>query len=77
VFLLPRVGTRPWEGRIGNGYIQPCNLVDLQPKDHGYRTRDLAERLERCASIPKIACSGGSGLTLRSDLLLTARGSST
>jgi hypothetical protein len=41
---------------------------------------DLAEWLERCASIPKITSSnpsGGSKLTFRSDLLLTARGGST
>jgi hypothetical protein len=41
---------------------------------------DLAERSERCAGIPKVAgsnLSGGNESTLRSDLLLTARGSST
>jgi hypothetical protein len=41
---------------------------------------DLAEWSERCASIPKITGSnpsGGSELTFRSDLLLTARGGST
>jgi hypothetical protein len=41
---------------------------------------ELAEWLERCASIPKIAGSnpsGGSKFTFRSDLLLTARGGST
>jgi hypothetical protein len=41
---------------------------------------DLAKWSERCASIPKIAGSnpsGGSELTSRSDLLLTARGGST
>jgi hypothetical protein len=40
---------------------------------------DLAEWSERCASIPKITGShpsGGSQLTFRSDLLLTARGGS-
>jgi hypothetical protein len=39
---------------------------------------DLAEWSERCASIPKITGSnpsGGSQLTFRSDLLLTARDS--
>jgi hypothetical protein len=38
---------------------------------------DLAEWLDRCASYPKITgsnSSGGSELTFRSDLLLTARG---
>jgi hypothetical protein len=42
--------------------------------------RDLAEWSERCATIPKITGSnpsGGSDLTFRSDLLLTARGGST
>jgi hypothetical protein len=41
---------------------------------------DLAEWSERCSSIPKITGShpsGGSELTFRSDLLLTARGGST
>jgi hypothetical protein len=41
---------------------------------------DLAEWSERCASISKITGSnpsGGSELTFRSDLLLTARGGST
>jgi hypothetical protein len=41
---------------------------------------DLAEWSERCASIPKITGSnpsGGSKLTFRSDLLLTASGGST
>jgi hypothetical protein len=41
---------------------------------------DLAEWLERCASILKIMSSNtsdGSELTFRSDLLLTARGGST
>jgi hypothetical protein len=41
---------------------------------------DLAEWLERCANIPNITGSnpsGGSELTFCSDLLLTARGSST
>jgi hypothetical protein len=41
---------------------------------------DLAEWLERCASIPNITGlnpSGGSELTFRSDLLLTAWGGST
>jgi hypothetical protein len=41
---------------------------------------NLAERSERCASKPKITGSnpsGGSDLTFRSDLLLTARGGST
>jgi hypothetical protein len=40
----------------------------------------LAKWLEMCASISKITCSnpsGGSELTFRSDLLLTARGCST
>jgi hypothetical protein len=40
----------------------------------------LADWSERCASIPKITGSnpsGGSDLTFRSDLLLTARGDST
>jgi hypothetical protein len=41
---------------------------------------DLAEWLERCASIPKITGSnpsGGSEFTFHSYLLLTARGGST
>jgi hypothetical protein len=41
---------------------------------------DLAEWLERCTSILKIMSlspSGGSELTFRCDLLLTARGGST
>jgi hypothetical protein len=41
---------------------------------------DFAEWLESCGSIPKITGSnpsGGSELTFRSDLLLTARGGST
>jgi hypothetical protein len=41
---------------------------------NGVKWWDLAEWLERCASIPKITGSnpsGGSELTFRSDLLLT------
>jgi hypothetical protein len=41
---------------------------------------DLAEWSVRCASVPKVAGSnpsGGSESTFHSDLLLTARGSST
>jgi hypothetical protein len=41
---------------------------------------DFAVWSERCASVPKVAGSnpsGGSESTFRSDLLLTARGSST
>jgi hypothetical protein len=40
---------------------------------------NLAERSERCASVPKVADSnpsGGSESTFRSDLLLTAKGTS-
>jgi hypothetical protein len=47
---------------------------------YGQYSWDLAEWLERCASIPKITGSnpsGGSEFNFRSDLLLTARGGST
>jgi hypothetical protein len=49
--------------------------IHLYIKSWGW---DLAEWSERCTSIPKITGSnpnGGSELTFRSDLLLTARGS--
>jgi hypothetical protein len=51
-----------------------CALTEL------YEVCDLAEWLERCASIPKttgLNPSGGGELTFRSHLLLTARGGST
>jgi hypothetical protein len=71
---LPLTPHRPWEidfslkqYRNGNGKVMVFGW-------------DLAEWLERCASIPKITesnASGGSELTFRSDLLLTVIGGST
>jgi hypothetical protein len=56
-----------------------CTRMPLRLTRHVWGW-DLAEWSERWASIPKITSSkpsGGSELTFRSDLLLTARGSST
>jgi hypothetical protein len=72
--------------RLGQCYAQSCrlNVPPLAKSRNSQRPRyvrwDLAEWSERCASIPKITGSipsGGSELTFRSDLLLTARGTST
>jgi hypothetical protein len=56
-----------------------CSSVFLSPQTWEW---DLAERSDRCGRVPKVAGSSPSGSlqsesTFRSDLLLTARGSST
>jgi hypothetical protein len=66
-------------------YIKLTHILVLKmSKNAEKRTEimgwDMVEWLERCASIPMIKSSnpsGGSKLTFRSDLLLTARGGST
>jgi hypothetical protein len=68
---------RPQDLNLYRECSECVNTLDLGLSSYMGCRWDLAEWLDRCASIPKITgsnSSGGSELTFRSDLLLTARG---